>query len=81
MPHAFQERSSAHCERFAALRQRYYLMACAWCQKPIRWKRKATASPCEVSHGICCPLFCARVPRGAGCPGDHASVQGLTGEA
>ena len=55
MPHAFQERSSAHCERFAALRQRYYLIACAWCQKPIRWKRKATASPCEVSHGLCAP--------------------------
>ena len=57
MPHAFQERSSAHCERCAALRQRYYLIACAWCQKPIRWKRKATASPCEVSHGICAHCF------------------------
>jgi hypothetical protein len=53
MPHALQERSSAHCERFAALRQHYDLIACAWCQKPIRWKRKATAAPCEVSHGIC----------------------------
>ena len=57
MPHAFQERYSAHGERFAALRQRYYLIACAWCQKPIRWKRKETASPCEVSHGICAHCF------------------------
>ena len=57
MPHAFQERDSANCERFAALRQRYYLIACAWCQKPIRWKRKETAAPCEVSHGICAPCF------------------------
>jgi hypothetical protein len=55
MPHAFQERSSAHGERCAALRQRYYWSACAWCQKPIRWQRQATASPCEVSHGLCAP--------------------------
>ena len=57
MPSALQERYSANCERFAAPRQRYYLIACAWCQQPIRWKRKATASPCEVSHGICAQCF------------------------
>jgi hypothetical protein len=57
MPSALQERYRASCERFAALRQRYYLIACAWCQKHIRWKRKETASPCEVSHGICAHCF------------------------
>ena len=57
MPNTFQERSRANGERFAALRQRYYLIACAWCQKPIRWKQKETAAPCEVSHGICAPCF------------------------
>jgi len=57
MPSALQERSRANCERFAALRQRYYLIECAWCQKHIRWKRKEPSSPCEVSHGICAQCF------------------------
>src|SRR4029434_8765618 len=39
---------------------------------------------CVALRGVpwhLCPLLCARVPRGTGCPGADASVQGLTGEA
>src|SRR5262249_23688281 len=57
MPNAFQERSRTNCERFAALRQRYYLIECAWCQKHIRWKRKEPLSPFQVSHGLCAHCF------------------------
>lgn len=57
MPSALQERARAHYEHLAARRQRSYLIACAWCQQHIRWKRKEPASPYEVSHDICAPCF------------------------
>jgi hypothetical protein len=40
---------------FTTLRQGYYLIACAWCQKRMRWVRKARAVPGEISHSICPP--------------------------
>ena len=44
--------------QFTTLRQSYYLIACAWCQRRIRWVRKEEPSvPGEISHGIC--LSCA----------------------
>src|SRR5262244_2788750 len=44
-------------EQFTILRNRYYMIECAWCKKRIRWKRKRGAVPGDTSHGIC--LACA----------------------
>jgi hypothetical protein len=41
--------------QFTTLRQGYYLIICAWCQKRIRWVRKEPAVCGEISHGICLP--------------------------
>ena len=64
MPSPLLKRYSVNGERFAALRQRYYLVACAWCQKHIRWRRKEVCAPCHVSHSICSQCF-ANVSQGA----------------
>ena len=40
---------------YASLRHRYLLIACAWCQRRIRWQRKASSVVGETSHGICLP--------------------------
>ena len=48
-------------DRFLELRQRYYLIECAWCEKHSRWQRKARAAPGDTSYGICSPCFAAIV--------------------
>ena len=48
--HYFQTKYRA---QFIELRQRYYLIECAWCQRHIRWQRKEYAAPGDTSHGIC----------------------------
>jgi hypothetical protein len=40
-------------EHFVTLRQCYYLIECAWCQRRLGWKRKQAAVPGETSHSIC----------------------------
>ena len=49
----FQTKYREYREQFIALRQRYYLIECAWCQRRIRWQRKESAAPGDTSHGIC----------------------------
>ena len=49
----FQTKYREYREQFLALRQRYLLVACAWCQQRIGWKRKVGAVPGETSHSIC----------------------------
>jgi len=41
--------------QFTTLRQGYCLIACAWCQRRIRWVSKEPSVPGEISHGICLP--------------------------
>jgi len=45
---------------FTTLRKSYYLIACAWCQRRIRWVPKEPSVPGEISHGIC-PSCAARL--------------------
>jgi hypothetical protein len=40
-------------EHFTMLRNRYYLIECAWCKRRIGWKRKLDSVPGDTSHGIC----------------------------
>ena len=40
-------------EQLTTLRNRYYLVECAWCKRRIRWKRKEGSVPGDTSHGIC----------------------------
>jgi len=43
-------------QQYALVRQRYMLIACAWCQRRLRWQRTAASSGGgETSHGICRP--------------------------
>jgi len=44
--------------RYQYWRQRYFLIACAWCEKPIRWQymEEPLAVP-ATSHGICPACF------------------------
>ena len=44
-------------ERFTTLRQCYYLIACAWCKRRIRWKPKEGYVPGDTGHGICPSCF------------------------
>jgi hypothetical protein len=44
-------RDMGHFESMA--RQQYLKVVCAWCTRPIRWKRKEGAVPDDLSHGIC----------------------------
>jgi len=44
-------------EQFTTLRQRYSLIACAWCKRRIRWKHKEGDVPGDTSHGICPSCF------------------------
>ena len=41
--------------QFMMLRNRFYLIECAWCQRRIGWKRKEGSVPSDTSHGICPP--------------------------
>jgi len=41
--------------QFTTFRQGYCLIACAWCQRRIRWVPKEPSVPGEISHGICLP--------------------------
>ena len=54
---SFQTRYRELHAQFTTLRQGYYLITCAWCQRRIRWVRKERSVLGEVSHGIC--LLCA----------------------
>src|SRR5215475_6034866 len=49
---------------FTTLRKGYYLIACAWCQRRIRWVPKEPSVPGEISHGIC-PLLRGAPPHAA----------------
>jgi len=44
--------------RYQHWRQRYFLITCAWCEKPIRWQylEEPLAVP-ATSHGICPVCF------------------------
>jgi hypothetical protein len=39
-------------EHVIALRKRYLLVQCAWCQRRLGWKRKQAAVPGATSHSI-----------------------------
>ena len=51
----FQTTYRALHAQFTMLRQGYCLIACAWCQRRIRWVSKEPSVPGEISHGICLP--------------------------
>ena len=53
--HSFQTTYRKHREQFTTLRQRYYLIECAWCQRHIRWVPKPPSMAGDTSHGICRP--------------------------
>ena len=40
-------------QQFTKLRQRFYLIECAWCKTRLGWKRKTGAVSGDTSHGIC----------------------------
>ena len=56
----FQTKYRELYAQFTTLRQGYCLIACAWCQRRMRWVRKERSVPSEISHGIC-PPCAARV--------------------
>jgi hypothetical protein len=49
----FQTKYRELQEQCIELRNRYYLIECAWCKTRIGWKRKAPSVPGDTSHGIC----------------------------
>src|SRR5215475_2030 len=53
--HSFQTTYRELRQQFTTLRQRYYLIECAWCQGHIRWVPKAPSLAGNTSHGICRP--------------------------
>ena len=57
---SFQTKYRELHAHFTTVRKSYYLIACAWCQRRIRWVRKERSVPGEISHGIC-PPCAARV--------------------
>jgi hypothetical protein len=42
-------------EQYTALRNRYFMIECAWCKRRIGWKPKTGSVPGATSHGICPP--------------------------
>jgi hypothetical protein len=50
---AFRTKYRELREHFRALRKRYLLVQCAWCQRRLGWKRKQAAVPGATSHSIC----------------------------
>jgi len=56
----FQIKYRALRAQYTTLQQGYYLIACAWCQRRIRWVPKERSVPGEISHGIC-PSCAARL--------------------
>src|SRR5207302_9643858 len=42
-------------KQFTTLRNRYFLIECAWCTRRIGWKPKRGSVPGDTSHGICPP--------------------------
>jgi hypothetical protein len=64
---AFRTQYRKRREQFRALRQRYLLVQCAWCQRRLGWKRKQAAVPGATSHSIC-PRCAADIVRKDGEP-------------
>jgi hypothetical protein len=50
---AFRTKYRKLREHFRALRMRYLLVQCAWCQRRLGWKRKQATVPGATSHSIC----------------------------
>ena len=52
------QHSRALQARYQDWRQRYFLVACAWCEKPIRWQHlEEPLAVSATSHGICPTCF------------------------
>ena len=49
---AFQTKYRALRARFITLRQHFYRLACAWCQRRLGWKRQQAAVPGETRQSI-----------------------------